>query len=287
MEKQNKKKNYYDVKRSARFRMYFRFSMIAMCFVLAFTLFQACQRAKGGGGLDPDDVELIQYELPKDDAPVVVFETSEGDFTAVLYPEQAPEFCKYFEGLVNDGYYDGTFVFAVQEGVYFMGGSKASDGTDTDSTDKTQLEPELHKDLWPFKGALISYGDKGGTVFNKKIMSGSRILFVDSVEFTDEFNAELDAAGGNSDLVEAFKKKGGIPNFSQQYTVFAQVYDGFEAYDAICAAKVTDEESLRPKQTITIERAYMSTYGEHKNDSFFDPDTDTLSAGDAVSTDVE
>ncbi|WP_294469252.1 peptidylprolyl isomerase [uncultured Ruminococcus sp.] len=286
MEKKTEKKNYYQVKHSERFKTYFRFSLIAMCFVLVFTLFQACQRAKGGG-LDPDDVELIQYQLPKDDAPVVVFETSEGSFTAVLYPDEAPKFCKYFEGLVNDGYYDGTYVFAVQEGVYFMGGAKASDGSDTDATEKTQLEPEIHKNLWPFKGSLISYGDKGGSVFDRKIMSGSRILFVDTVEFTKDFVKELDSAGGNSDLVEAFKKKGGIPNFSQMYTVFGQVYDGFEAYDAICGREVTDSESLRPKQTITIERAYMSTYGEHKNDSFFDPKSDTLTSADKTVTDGE
>lgn len=284
---EKKKKNYYDEKRGKQFRTYFQFSMIAMCFVLVFTLFQACQRAKNGGGLNPDDVELIQYELPKDDAPVVVFETSEGDFAAVLYPEQAPEFVKYFEGLVNDGYYDGTYVFAVQESVYFMGGSKASDGTDTDNTDKTQLEPELHKDLWPFKGSLVSYGDKGGTIFNRQIMAGSRILFVDTVEFTDEFKEEMDAAGGNTELVETFKKKGGIPNFSQQFTIFGQVYDGFDAYDKICSVKVTDDESLRPVDEIKIDRAYLTTYAEHRNDSFFDPDADMLDTAEKVVTDGE
>lgn len=270
MEKKNTKNNYYDQQRRRRFRIYFNFSMIALAFVLAFSLFSACQRMRSGGGLDPENVELIQYQVPKDDAPVVVFETSEGNFTAVLYPDQAPKFVEYFEDLVNDGYYDGTYVFAVQKDVYFMGGSKASDGTETSDTDKTSIDPELHKDLWPFKGALISYGDKGGSIFDKKVMSGSRILFVDTVEFTDEFKAELDDAGGNKELVEAFKLKGGVPNFSQQYTVFAQVYDGFEAYDAICGSEVVKEdEDLRPKKDIIIKKAYISTYGEHKNDSFF------------------
>lgn len=270
MENKKPKKNYYDVKRSRRFRIYFNFSMIALGFVLAFSLFSACQRMKSGGALDPDNVDLIQYQLPKDDAPVVVFETSEGNFTAVLYPDQAPKFVEYFEDLVNDGYYDNTYIFAVQKDVYFMGGSKSSDGTETSDTDTTQLEPEIHKDLWPFKGSLISYGDKGGSIFNKKIMSGSRILFVDTVEFTDEFKEELDSAGGNTELVETFKSKGGIPNFSQQYTIFGQVYDGFDAYDAVCGAEVMKEDDdLRPKKDIIIKKAYISTYGEHRNDSFF------------------
>ncbi|MCR5541494.1 MAG: peptidylprolyl isomerase [Ruminococcus sp.] len=275
MDNKKPKKNYYDVKRSRRFRIYFNFSMIALGFVLAFSLFSACQRMKSGGALDPDNVDLIQYQLPKDDAPVVVFETSEGNFTAVLYPDQAPKFVEYFEDLVNDGYYDNTYIFAVQKDVYFMGGSKSSDGTETSDTDTTQLEPEIHKDLWPFKGSLISYGDKGGSIFNKKIMSGSRILFVDTVEFTDEFKEELDSAGGNTELVETFKSKGGIPNFSQQYTIFGQVYDGFDAYDAVCGAEVMKEDDdLRPKKDIIIKKAYISTYGEHRNDSFFTLDAD-------------
>ena len=100
---EKKKQNYYDTKRKSRFRTYFHFSMIALCFVRVFTLFQACQRAKNGGGLDPEDVELVQFELPADDAPVVVFETTAGNFTAVLYPDKAPELGNYFEGLVIDG----------------------------------------------------------------------------------------------------------------------------------------------------------------------------------------
>ena len=286
MEKK-KNKNYFDERRSRQFRTYFQFSMIGLCFVLVFTLFNACQRMRSGGGLDPDDVDLIQYRLPEDSAPVVVFETDEGEFAAVLYPDEAPEFVKYFTGLVNDGYYDGTYVFAVQEVVYFMGGSKTPDGTDNEKTDKTQLEPELHKNLWPFKGSLISYGDKGGTVFNQRIMAGSRILFVDSVEFTDEFKEELDSAGGNSELVEAFKTKGGIPNFSQQYTIFGQVYDGLNIYDEICRTEVANEENLRPAKDIIITKAYMTTYGERRNDSFFSLDNVTIDQADKSTTDSE
>lgn len=272
-------------RRAKQFAAYFRFSMIALCVVMVFTLFSGMRRAQGG--LDPDDVELIQYKLPDDDAPVAVFETDKGEFAAVLYPNEAPNFVEYFTGLVNDGYYDGTYVFAVQEEVFFMGGAKASDGTDTDNTDKTKLEPELHEDLWPFKGALIAYGDKGGNIFSRKIMSGSRILFVDSVEFTDEFKEELDTAGGSEELIETFKRKGGIPNFSQQYTIFGQVYDGFEVYDEICRAQVVDEESLRPTEDIRINKAYMTTYGEHRNDSFFSLETVTIGSADKSTTDEE
>lgn len=256
--------------KSRRFRTYFQFSMIGICFIAVFALFYACQGAsRNANKLNAEDVEIIQYQVPEDDAPVVVFETSKGTFKAVVYEEEVPNFAKYFIDLVNSGYYDGTHIFAVQDGVYFMGGSKSLDGADTDDTNKEKLDPEITPTLWPFRGALISYGDKGGSVFNQKIMSGSRILFVDTVEFTDEFVDELDSVQGNEEFVNTFKDKGGVPNFSQQYTIFGQVYEGLEVYDEICTADVTDSESLNPAEEITLDKVYMSTYGENKNDEFF------------------
>lgn len=269
-----------------RFRTYFHFSLIAICFILIFAFFYACQSAKKPK-LDYTDVDLVQYKLPADDTPVVVFETSKGTFKAVIYKDEAPKFADYFMKLVKDGYYDGTYVFAAEDGVYFMGGSKSQDGTDTDDTNKDTMDQELSKNLWPFKGALISYGDKGGSAFNKKVLSGSRILFVDTVDFTDEFKEQLDSTGGNKDVINTFKAKGGVPNFSQQYTVFGQVYDGFDVYDKICTADVVDSESLRPTEDIKFEKVYISTYGENKKDDFFDASSNSQTNSSSENSDVE
>ncbi|WP_294408418.1 peptidylprolyl isomerase [uncultured Ruminococcus sp.] len=280
-----KETNYIDRNKGKRFRTYFQFSMIAVCFVLVFALFYACQGRSNSAKLNSEDVKVIQYDLPSDDAAVAVFETSKGTFKAVIYEDEAPKTAKYFRELVDSGYYDGTYVFAVQDGVYFMGGSKSENGTDTDDTNKETIDPEITPDLWPFRGALISYGDKGGTVFNQKVMSGSRMLFVDTVEFTDEFVEELDSAGGNDELVETFKEKGGIPNFAQQYTIFGQIYDGYDVYDEICSADVVNSENLTPKSKITFDKVYMSTYGENRNDEFFT--ASVVPAESAVDTDTE
>ena len=257
------------------FRTYFQFSFIALCFIAVFSLFYACQKNSANSKLDYDNVELIQYEIPADDTPVAVFETDKGTFKAVIFQDEAPNTAEYFINLVNDGYYDGTHVFAVQDGVYFMGGSKTDNGVDDDETDTTQIDQELSPNLWPFRGSMISYGETGGSIFSQSVMSGSRILFVDTVEFTEDFIAELDSTGGNEDIINAFKQKGGVPNFSQQYTIFGQVYDGLDIYDEICSVDVTDSESLKPTSELTFTKVYMSTYGEHKNDDFFNIENTT------------
>lgn len=268
-----------------RFKAYFQFSMIAIAFALVFSIiYYIAARKDMKNSIDYSSAQLIQYQLPDDSAPVVVYETDKGTFKALLFPEQTPEYCKYFTGLVESGYYDGTHVFAVQDGVYFLGGSKTADGTDDDNTDKTEYLPEKHRDLWPFYGAVAGYGNRK-SMFDSTIQAGSRDLFIGSIEFTDELKEQLDSVSDNTTLNEAFKSHGGVPNFSQQYTIFAQVYDGFDAYDAVLSAEVKDPDDgdddksidLAPKDGITFKKVYISTYGENRCDSFFTENGSTQS----------
>lgn len=260
-----------------RMATYFQFSMIAVVLVIVFAaIYFISGKISGRNKIDYSSAELIQFQVPSDDTAVVIYETDLGTFKAVLYEEQAPEYCKYYKNLVKSGYYDGTHVFGVQDGVYFMGGSKTSDGTDDDDTDKTEYDAEKSKDLWPFYGAIAAYGNQK-SAFNSQIQSGSRSLFIGSIEFDEETAAQLDSASDNSELNNAFKTKGGVPNFSQQYTIFAQVYDGLDAYAEVIGAEVVkpsdgdddDTADLRPKKDIVFKKVYLSTYGENKNDDFF------------------
>ena len=94
------------------------------------------------------------------------------------------------------------------------------------------------------------------------------LLFVDNYDLTEEEQAELDSKLADSnnipeDITDAFEKYGGVLNFSQQYTVFGQVYDGLDIYDEICGTDVADSETLQ------FTKVYMSTYGENKNSNAF------------------
>ena len=104
-------------------------SILVICFVMIAALTIMFSNFSKKKGEDYQNPELVQRKVPSDDATVAVFETTKGTFKAVLYEEQAPEACKYFKDLVKTGYYDGTYVFGVQKDVYFLGGSKAKDGT--------------------------------------------------------------------------------------------------------------------------------------------------------------
>jgi len=125
--------------------------------------------------------------------------------------------------------------------------------------------------------------------------TGKYILFLDCDDFyepemvekafrrAEEEQAELDSKLADSnnipeDITDAFEKYGGVLNFSQQYTVFGQVYDGMDIYDEICGTDVADSETLKPREDIQFTKVYMSTYGENKNSNAF--------AGSADSSEV-
>lgn len=277
--------------RRKQFQTYFQFSLIAICFVIIFVLFYACSGSKGET-IDYSDAKIIQMDEPADDSPVAVFETDKGTFKAVLFPEEAPNYCKFFMELVEKGYYDGTYVSMVQDGVYFIGGTKQADGATTSDTETNTVDAEYSKNLWPLRGSLCAYTQEEGSLFSKKKVSNSYLLFVNNYDLTEEEQEELDTKltesnNINPDVTEAFDEYGGVMNFSQQYTIFGQVYDGMDVYEDICGVDVVDSETLKPTEDIQFKKVYMSTYGENKNSEAFSMSADSSGDSEEISDSEE
>lgn len=251
-----------ELTRSKGFTRYFGISMVAIFVILAFILFIWLAGAPKAG--IPDEIYFLQLETPQDSSPVVVFETNIGTMKAVLYPDEVPLYYAYFTGLVESGYYDGTYVCAVVDGgAYALGGTKSPDpnATEVEGADTTPIEAEISNNLWPIKGSLVSYiGSKGAWPFDKNY-AGSSIILVNDIDDAYMNEEALKRAYGD-ELGGVFAEHGGIPNFSREYTVFGQVYDGLEVWDAILGA--TALETYQPADDIIFEKVYMSTYGAEK-----------------------
>lgn len=241
----------------------FKASVIMAILAAIILLTFACMAMQNDNALQAGKIDFLQYTIPEDDATVVVFETTAGTMKAVLFEKQAPEFCEYFKGLVEDGYYNNTYYFFVEDEqkAYAFGGAKSKDGSDTDDTDKTNLEPETSSDLWPFRGALCTYGREKG-IINKRYTTGSRIIFVNSVEFDEELTEQMKEIDTNEQLVEYFLTRGGVPNYSQQFTLFGQIYEGLDVLNSIMSAEVNEDNI--PKEDIKIISATLSTYGDNR-----------------------
>lgn len=225
--------------------------------------------------IDSDTLELVQTEDIPEGSPTAIITTSIGEIRAVLYPEYAPETVKQFISLAQDGWYDNTYVFEAKNDVYFTAGSIDNQGNLPDNTAESQerLPQELHQNLWPFRGALCSLNTATDTSFTKRLFktevkyTGSRFMILNSVDFSDqEFITEFREVSGNEALADAFIARGGVPNFSQQFTIFGQAYAGLDIINQICSAELSETANAQgytpPKEDIFIISVEISSYDE-------------------------
>lgn len=244
---------------SPAFKKYLGVSMAAIFVIIFFVGFIWISGGRKPG--IPDDIVFKQLDAPADGAPIVVFETNMGTVKAVMYPEDAPEYCEYFTGLVNSGYYDGTYFCAVVDSAYALGGTKSAspDEAETEDSDKTAIKAEVSNNLWPIKGAIASYIGTKGVWPTAKNYAGSTFLFVNTIDEAYMNESALKRAYGDS-LGAVYSQEGGIPHFSKKYTIFAQIYDGWDIFDSIMASETL--EGGQPSNDIIIQKAYISTYSK-------------------------
>lgn len=217
-----------------------------------------------------DEVKLVQLEEPEEGDPVAIMHTTVGDMFFLLYPDECPLAVANFTQLAQSGYYDNTYVFRVEQNVFFSGGSPNADGSLAEGgSDQPQenVERELTQNMWPFRGALCSLttGSEQGfwklLTGTQKTFNGSRFLVVDSIEMTEEIINGLQEGEEDNPVADAFVKYGGIPNYSQQMTVFGQLYDGFSVLETITGATLTGEENaMRPVEDIMITSVEIVEY---------------------------
>lgn len=228
--------------------------------------------------MDMSYVHLYQLEEPEDDAPTAVIHTTLGDVTAVLYPDEAPNYVEQFTKLAKEGYYDGTYVFQVQKGVYFSAGTPDNTGKlsgSQEASPEENIPVETSANLWPFRGALcVPRTGHDKNFWNNLFGSaddycGTRFLLCNSIEFDDSLKSELEKIDESAkEVTDAFLERGGVPNYSQQMTIFGQAYgdESFETIDAITSVVVNaaDPETsyTSPKEDIIIESIDITTWSE-------------------------
>ena len=152
------------------------------------------------------------------DNPVVVLETSMGNITIELFPEQAPISVENFLGYVDAEHYDGTIFHRVIPDFMVQGGRflPSMQGKQTGDPIKNEAENGLKNDEYTVAMARTNAVDSATDQF-----------FINTVD-NDFLN-------------------NGARDFG--YAVFGRVIEGTEVVDSIAAAPVTN--SL-PNETVLI-----------------------------------
>ncbi|MCM1131929.1 MAG: peptidylprolyl isomerase [Ruminococcus flavefaciens] len=244
---------------------------VIMGLLTVFLLFTSVKQAENNVyvDIDPETMELVQLEPPKDGDTIAIVDTTLGEFRFVLYPEYSPNAVKNFTELAESGYYNNTYVFSSESGAYSAMGSKQKNGEMPEGYDKSRelVERELNQNLWTFRGAVCvmnttvdrSFKEKvfgGGTYFN-----GSRFAVINTIEMDDETKQELLDSSENKELNQAFADNGGIPNFAQQMTVIGQTYEGFDVIEALANLETLDSGIYNiPKEDVMINSVEIAEY---------------------------
>ncbi len=217
-----------------------------------------------------------------------------GEIKAKLYPDIAPVGVDNFVKLADSGYYEGLTIHRVYAGFMFQGGSLNGDGTGGEAADGGSFGVESNENMRHFYGALCyaNAAGKNSTQFyivnNKqseditkydvsaiKENAGIYALYRDmyeegSIEY-DYYNANAKhyenlskwLENADKEVIAKYKEVGGTPSLDGGYTVFGQVYEGFDVIDSISACEVVANaqgEVSQPVQTITITSVTITEY---------------------------
>lgn len=178
--------------------------------------------------IDLTGMELIQFDPIPEGAVTALVSTDAGDMIIRLFTAETPNTCAKFIELAENGSLDGMSAVTYESGAQFsLDCSKLCN----------DMPLELHKNLWPYRGALCldEYGN---------------IIFINTTEFTDEDKEYLTAEGDYAEMRSAFLEHGGVPNYSHQMTVFGQVIEGEDVLIKISASYGQVPASVK---SVTIE----------------------------------
>ncbi|MDE6101719.1 MAG: peptidylprolyl isomerase [Ruminococcus sp.] len=221
--------------------------------------------------IDVNSLDLVQLEEPKENDPIAIVETTLGEIRFVLYPDYSPNAVRNFTELAESGYYDNTYFYNSESGVYSSAGSKEKDGAYAQGNACERIERELSQDLWSFKGAVCCATTDFERTFKEKLFGGgtyycgSRLNFLNTIEFTDELKQQMRASDTSEKLVEAFIEKGGVPNFSQQMTVIGQVYEGLDVVEKLASLESSDNGNYKiPDDDIMIISVKTDVYSSQE-----------------------
>lgn len=199
---------------------FFFFVIIAVTVFMLLNAFSEMKESVPDPVTDYSGMELIQLGTAPDGACAVRISTSYGDMEAVVYQNECPNAAAIFLSCIQNGEYNGIDAVRYEQGSIFT-----IDAPEREAVYKA----EIHKNLWPFKGALC-------------MNDGGDIIFVNTIAFTDEEKEYLSSEeGGLPQVRHAFYEHGGVPDYSGKYAVFGQVTKGMDVLEKIAAAD-TDEE---------------------------------------------
>lgn len=159
---------------------------------------------------------------PEEGNPVVVVETSMGNFEIELLPDVAPKTCENFLKLVRKGFYDGLIFHRVIDGFIIQGGDPKGNGTGGPGyTIPAEFSKEKHLE---------------GTVAMARL--------------PDQVNPKKESSGSQFYICLA-----PAPHLDGEYTIFGRVVSGMDVVHKI--GKVKTGKGNRPLEPVIMKKLHL------------------------------
>lgn len=243
------------------------------CLSMSLVLLTGCgvtdqgRRVEAASRSGGETLELVQMHAPADGQDMAVVKTSLGNIRIVLYEQFAPQTVKQFKRLVEEKFYDGKRIFSVDPDSKLMfAGAEDDEGTKgrIATDDGKAVEPEVTPRVWHFSGAVSAFGTQTG-IFNRRYVSDSRFFIVGDQPAQLDLLDQMEENDFPNEVIQAYKKLGGCPQYTGFYTVFGQVIDGMEIVNEIVAGGVNEETGAPLAETV-IESVSLTTYSSEEAD---------------------
>ena len=240
----------------------------------------------------------VKDVTPKSGDLIATFEIEDyGTIKAVLFPQAAPVGVENFQKLCDEGFYKGLKIHRVIDNFMFQGGSTNGNGTGGDAAvNGGKFGIETAQNTRHFYGALC-YANASGQnttqfyIVNNKQTQDISLFDIESNQRSindalEDLNKNAKNASetainaylqqiqyaqhtvdfmknATDEIKDRYKENGGTPSLDGNYTVFGQVYEGFDAIDKLSGAEVTDNgagEKSKPVKDIIIKDITVSTF---------------------------
>ena len=200
----------------------------------------------------------------------VMLETTAGNILLTLY-DDTPKHRDNFLKLVNEEFYDSLLFHRVIKNFMIQGGDpdskKAEPGVtlgegSTDYTVEAEFFDSEGHLLHPHQRGALAMAREGDSENPERRSSGCQFYIVwgktyatqQLYQIGDKVEAQTDHRVTMTDeLLDLYRKEGGVPHLDGQYTVFGEVTEGLEVVDLI--QKVQTDDYDRPIDDVRILRA--------------------------------
>ena len=219
-----------------------------------------------------------------------------GTIKAKLFPDLAPNGVENFRLLAEQGYYNGLKIHRVYEDNLVQGGSLNGDGTGGKALINTdgKFGLETSEQARHIYGALCYANVNGNNstqffIVNNKTTQDLTTYDPEQIRAAAAANTELMETMGDTDpeystysykasyytvladmltnatpeVKAAYAGAGGLPLFDGGYTVFGQVFEGFDVLDKLNSVEVTVNaygEKSKPVQDIVISSVTITEF---------------------------